>query len=73
MNLNLYFLANRGVINVAGVIWGPQHLCHYVMHAPGPVFSILTVTIASVYESYILRALLQLLRVKAIITTASDR
>ena len=56
LNLNLYFLGNRGVINVAGVVWGPQHLCHYAAHTLGPVFSVLNATIASVYESCISKA-----------------
>ena len=53
LNLNLYFLGNRGVINVAGVVWGPQCLSHYVAHVPGLIFSVLNATVASVYESCI--------------------
>ena len=51
----LVFLGNRGVINATGVVWGLQRLCHYVVHAPGPVFSVTNATVASVYESRILR------------------
>ena len=56
MNLNLYFLGIRGIVNAAGVVWGPQCLCHYVVRALGPVFSVLTAIVALVYESCVLRA-----------------
>ena len=52
----LVFLGNRGVINATGVVWGLQRLCHYVAHAPGPVFLVLDTNIALVYESRISRA-----------------
>ena len=51
----LVSLGNHGVINAIGIIWGLQRLCHYVTHEPGPVFSIPDATVASVYESPILR------------------
>ena len=43
--------------------FGVLNLCHYVAYAPGLLFSILTATVASVYESCV---------VKAIIMIASD-
>ena len=46
----LVFLGDRGVINATSFIWGLQRLCHYVMHAPGPVFLVPNATIISVYE-----------------------
>ena len=51
----LVFLGNRGVINAIGVIWGLQHLYHYVTHAPRPVLSVPNATVISVYESRVLR------------------
>ena len=41
----LVFLGNHGVINDMGVFC-PQCLCHYVMRASEPVFSILNATVA---------------------------
>ena len=55
LNMNWYFLGNHGVINAAGVIWGPQRLCHYVEHVPGPILSVLNATVTSVYESCVSR------------------
>ena len=54
--MNLYFLGNHGVINVASVVWGPQRLCHCVALVPRLIFSFLNATIASIYESCISRA-----------------
>ena len=52
----LVFLGNHGMINAMGVIWGPQHPCHYVACALKPVFSVLDATITSVYKSRVSRA-----------------
>ena len=50
VNLNLYFLRTHSIINVAGVVWGPQCLCYFVARVPGLVFWALTAIIASIYE-----------------------
>ena len=57
LNPILYFLGTYGIINTAGVVCGPQRLFHYVVRAPGLVFSILTATVASVYELCVSRVI----------------
>ena len=39
------------MINVVGVVYGPQHFSDYVSCAPRLVFSILNTTVASIHES----------------------
>ena len=50
------FFGNRGVINVTGIVWGLQHLCHYVTHGLGLVFWVPSATVVPVYESHVSRA-----------------
>ena len=49
-------MGNHGVINAAGVVWGPQRLRHYVARVPRVVFLVMNATLTSVYESCVSRA-----------------
>ena len=73
MNINLCFLGTRGIINVAGIVWGSQHLCHYVTCTLGSVFFVLTITVLWFTSPTSQGQMLQLLRVEAIIMAASNR
>ena len=69
----LTFLGNRGMINATTIIGGPKCPCHYVARALGRVF-LFQMQPSLWFTSLVSRGrLLQLPRVEAIITTASDR
>ena len=55
LNLNLYFLGNRGMINAMGIVWGPQCFSNYVARVARLVFLVLNATVALVHESLISR------------------
>ena len=53
----LLCLGDRGVINATDIVSGLQRLCHYVMRAPGLVFSVLNAIVVSVYELHVSRVI----------------